>query len=191
MADHPLISFVKLFYTVSTIQHVAVLPVKLPAGTPPIGVDPTLFTQAGTYVASTTGVTAYTVPMKALFNTGASIDRYEVWSNQGRSDYVWIWGDDLAIAGTAGAASVLTGQLTCTFRTLGGNGLKLQYMEGHNVANQRVALKASGSALGFGIATFLMGSTNFITGRDGTFPAAPIWATTKLNDALRKRRNLA
>lgn len=191
MASHPLISFVKLYYTVSGIQHVAVLPALLPAGTPVIGVDPTLKNSSGTYSGSTTAVTAYVTASKGLFHSSATFDRYEIWSNQGRGDYAWIFGDDLIIVGTAVGATVLTGQLSLTFRTLGGNGLKLQWMEGWSLANQRVPLKATGATLGATVAIFVMGGTNWITGRDGFFPAAPIWATSKLNDALRHKRNLA
>jgi hypothetical protein len=81
-------------------------------------------------------------------------------------------------------------EIVYSFRTGAGGVLKIYGMEASIAANQRLPLRTSSAAPHGAIATYLMGTDGWVIGRDGGFPIAGRFITTKINDALRKKQLL-
>lgn len=178
--------FIKLFYTSNTHPHEAIIPVRFD-GTPTPGSIPNVLQASGTPQAVGTALTALITVLKPYLHTSASYTGYEVYTKAVGVDPVFVYGDDLAIAGTGATAGTPYGQIVFSFRTAQGGIVKLYVMEPITAANTRNPIRTtSGAPLG-ALATFILGSTNPVIGRDGGIPIFGMFATSKVNDALRKK----
>lgn len=183
-------AFVRIFYTSASTPHVQTLQIQ-PDGPLLVGIEPTFATKGGTGLNAGIAVNAYLNIIKAQFKTTDVFTGYEVYSQPTpTSDPLFIWADDLIIAGTLTGASIQNSQAVFTYGTVAGGLLKLYFMEGVFAIDQRVANRSSAPGIVGTITTYILGATNWIKGRDDAFPARGIFYTTKINDTLRKKQLL-
>lgn len=185
MASHSLYpGFVKLHYTSNTHPHVMVLPV-IP------GLVGSVWTVSkvlgGVYNPWTDAIDAFVIILKALLNTADTIDSADLYQLASptsvpvfRSTYL------IGVNGTQSTATVPWEQMVWTFRNDDGGHLKVYLMEGVFPLNYRKTYSAAGSTA-VALFDFVMSGAGFIFSRDEGIPIAPIFVTTKENDALRKR----
>lgn len=191
MANSLYPGFILLFYTVSTLQHKAILPVL-----PYQGVGGAWFVQT---VSSSIGVTwesavnSYASVLRGAWNAATgSVDYAELWTYESLDgDPIFRASSALTLAGNGGQPATLMQQSVITFRTKNGGISKLYIMEQALAVNQVLSPPGFGgnTVLG-GLSTLVLGSSGFVVGRDGSFPIAAIRARTKTNDALRRKRQL-
>lgn len=181
--------FIKLFYTSNGNQHIDTIPI-LFDGVPTIGLEPLLLNASGTSVTTTVGLTAYITAIKIMLHTTSSYTGFEVYSKAVGGEPIFIWGNDLSIAGTSATATVVDSQAVISFRSSQGGVAKIYIMEHTQAVNQRVAARTGAAAPVGTLVTFLLGTTNIRISRDGGRLISGIYYTTKTNDALRKKRLL-
>jgi hypothetical protein len=183
--------FVKLYYTTTSITHVQTIPV-IPSGTPTVGVMPNLTPLTGGPITLGQFMTDYMAVFRPFFSTITSVQSAEFWyAPTPTSDPIWIYDHPINLPGLTGAAASLMVQAVMTFRTALGGILKTYLMEPNSaiVANQRTA-GASLAGINLNYSNYIKGATSCFFGRDNASPQVPIFLTTKVNDALRKRRML-
>ena len=181
--------FIKLFYQANGNQHIDVIPVQ-PSGTPTPGTMPNVTDAGLNIVTALAGLTAYVTAVKAFLNTASAYTGWEFYTQAVGGDPVFIYGDDLNIAGTSVSAIIPDSQIIASYRSGNGGIGKVYIMEGTQAVNQRISGR-TGAANPVGtLYTFLLGSTNIRICRDGGRPISGLWYTTKVNDALRRKRLL-
>lgn len=178
--------FIKLRYSVSARSHVATIPIRFD-GVPTPGSDPQLLKRSGSPIAALDGVTAYWTVIKAILANTSTLTGYEVYSKSVGGDPLFLWGDDLNIAGTNVSAAIPMSQSVLTFRTTNGGILKIYIMETSAALNAKIALRVTSAAPWGAMFNYIAGADSIIIGRDGGFPSSGIWVLTKTNDALRRK----
>lgn len=177
--------FVKLFYAVASRPHVQVLPVDV-FGTPTVGIEPEFNLKNGSSDLMSACVDAWIALLQPAYHSTANFSFAEFWYKPTpESDPTWIYTYEIGEVGTAVTAATANGQAVISLRTSVGGLLKVYMMESSFVANLRDPYPFSGGFVAFH--NYLIGGTSWITGRDGGFPVVGIAATTKINDALRKK----
>lgn len=133
---------------------------------------------------------AWTLLIKPLFNNGAgnSIDRYELWKYEDESfDSTFISAYNQGVATTGTTAATVAGQVICTYRTIGGGIMKLNFMETLIAIGIRDTPPFANAVLD-DVNDFILSNANGFLGRDNTFPFAAIAAYPGTNEALFKKR---
>lgn len=181
--------FIRLYYTSNGHPHVQVLPISFDS-TPVAGTEPNLESRDGSAVAASAFMAAYLAVWRAIFPIATAWTGFEVYSKEILGDPQYIWGDDLTIVGSNGSGVQSNSQVTYTFRTNQGGVMRLVAMEAAIATTVRAPLRTTLAAPNGAIATYILGATNCIIGRDGGFPISGIFITSKVNDALRKRYTL-
>jgi hypothetical protein len=132
------------------------------------------------------------VVFRPMFSSLTTIISAEFWYQPTpTSDPIWIYEHPINLPGTTGATSVSMGQIVITFRTALGGLARLYLME--PAAAHTVNVRVNGTALtgtNLAISNYVKGPTSVFLGRDNAALMVPIFYTTKINDALRKRRML-
>lgn len=178
--------YIKLFYSSNGHGHEMVIPVRYD-GTPTPGTEPNVLQSGGTPQAVTAALTAFITVIKPYIHTSGSFTGFECYKKLAGSDPVFLYGNDLAIAGTGVTAATPYGQVVFTFRTSVGGILKIYVMEPITAPNTRSPIRTtSGAPLG-ALATYMLGATALPVGRDEGVPIFGMWSTSKVNDALRKK----
>lgn len=192
MAHNPLSpGFVKLRYTQNLLTHVQTIPVQ-PSGTPTVGVIPNLVPNSGGPIDLAQFMTDYMAVLRPLFATTTAFESAEFWYQPTpESDPIWIYTHPINLAGTGGATTTSMGQLVMTFRTaLGGlfrwYGMEMSTAFPVNTVTPSAAFTGTLLAL----SNYLKGGTSCFLARDNAKLMVAITATTKTNDALRKKRLL-
>lgn len=189
MANSLYPGFIKLFYTVSNLQHTATLPVL-----PFEGVGGWWVMIKSTSVGEiwTAAVDDYVNAVKILFTSASSSFLFaELWTyDSPESDPIFRDTYQLDQAGTATGSPVQMSQAVMSLRTEGGGILKAYLMETVLDANLIRNPPNFGHTGLNALETLLTGPSGFVVGRDGTFPIAAIRVRTKTNDALRRKRQL-
>lgn len=184
-------AFVKLYYNISSITHVQTIPVQ-PSGTPTVGTEPNVVPASGGPIALSQFITDYMVVFRPMFSSLTTIQSAEFWyMPTPTSDPIWIYDHPINLAGTTGATSTLMSQGVLTFRTALGGIFRWYGMElaAGFALNQRIA-GTSLTSQTLALSNYLKGSTSCFLGRDNAKLMVPIWYSSKINDALRKRRLL-
>jgi hypothetical protein len=180
--------FVRLRYTGSSIEHIQTLPVNV-NGLPTISEDPTFNLKGlGTKLMSE-AVDEYVDVLKGMFSNTVTINDAEFWYQpEPEDDPYWIFTHPVGVTGTAATASVPERQSVISYRSgLGHNAFHYEMeVTGDIPGSQRQNFPTTKTYVN-ALNTYLVGSTSFITARDGGFLIVPIWWTTKNNDALRKK----
>lgn len=178
-------AWIVLNYNWELRTHRALLPC-LPASVPTPGDTPTLNKRGGGTINWTAAILAYASLFKFLLSEDSTIASADFWSQPTPDDDpVWINSTALNIPG-AGAGSVQPAAVTTmTFRTIGGHLLKLLVCDPQNelLVNLRIPAPYPASVLK-DFTDYIVDTGSWVVGRDGTYPAVSIAATTKYNDAL-------
>lgn len=185
--------FFKLFYTSNGNLHVQTLPVKYD-GIPTPGQSPNVLLQSGASQAAATAIGALVALLKPLHYTGSTFTRGEYWYQaSATSSPVFIKSDDIVGgSGTSATTALPSGQAVVIFRTTAGGHLRFYVMEqSATTANACLYPPLFGGATTLqNLVNYIIGSTNFIVGRDGAYPTACVRWVTKYNDALRRKATL-
>lgn len=183
-------AFVKLFYVFSGITHIMNIPC-LPSPSPIIiGEEPSVLPKVGAAKTFTMAINELVTYFKPLFHSGTEFSNAEFWYYPTEeSDPVWVYTANVAQSGTNPNANVVMSQYVMTFRTGEGGIYKMYLMEpsttvAMNVRDAYPFNQVSVQAL----AGWIIGNGGWIVGRDGGYPATGIMLSTKVNDALRKKR---
>lgn len=180
--------FVKLFYANGTHQHHQILPV-LPDSHGP-GEEPTfLINPPGSdVIAMNTAVDAYIAVADNLFNATTNFQFAEFWNiPTPGGDPVFEYIYEIGAPGVAASANIVAAQAVLSFRTSLGGILKLYFMESALVIGNPDPFPFSNATMAALAAYFCSLSTGWVVGRDGGKPLSGLRATTKINDALRKK----
>lgn len=179
--------FVKLYYTFSTLTHVMTIPVTY-SGTPEPGEEPFFVMNDGDVTAMVSAVNTLMPLLRANFAATTEFNRAEAWYKPtDTADPVWIYTHSIGLPGTNATANVLTEQAVISFRTSAGGNKFLYLMEAPYAANIVDPFPFTTVPIA-NLCTYLTGNDGWIVGRDDGKLVVPIRLTTKLNDALRRKR---
>lgn len=175
--------FIKIFSTGQSGIHVQTL-----SYNPDILGTGGLTTKSGSILTATAGVAALVGIAKAVVTSAYSFDYWERWSQATpTADPIFQETGILGIAGTSAGTAQPAHGLSFNFRTnAGGNG-KLIMLDSTAVLQGRLRAPTYGGTAVLGIVNYLIGNTNWVTGRDNSYPIAIPSVTGKFYDALRKR----
>lgn len=182
--------FVKLYYSFNSITHVQTLPVK-PQGSITVGSEPDFEQNDGTPVAMSAAIDEYVTLFEQYFGSTTNVLYAEFWSQPlSTDDPIWVYTHAIGTVGASGTASANASQLVITYRTSLGGLFKHYFMEitGAVALNTRDPYPFVASSTNDLMSTYLMAPEGWIYGRDGGELVVPLYATSKTNDALRKRR---
>lgn len=178
-------AWIVLNYNWELRTHRALLPC-LPTSVPTPGDNPNLTVKGGGTVSWTAAILGYATLFKYLLSEDSTIASADFWSQPTPDDDpVWINSDALDIPGAGAGTVQVAAVTTMTFRTIGGNLLKLLACDSQNelLVNLRIPAPYPSSRLK-DFTDYITDAGAWVVGRDGTFPAVSIAATTKYNDAL-------
>jgi hypothetical protein len=184
-------AFVKLYYNFNNITHVQTIPV-IPSGTPTVGSLPNVTPITGSPITFAQFMTDYMVVFRPFFHNLTTIQSAEFWyQSTPTADPIWIYDHPINLTGSSGSVNTSMGQIVLTMRTALGGIYRWYAMEPSSALPLNV--RTPGAALAttvLALSNYLKGSTSCVYGRDNASLQVPIFSTTKINDALRKRRLL-
>jgi hypothetical protein len=141
----------------------------------------------GTYNPWTAAVDAFVLVLKAQLNTSDSIVSADLFTQASpTATPVFVATYSVNVAGTSSSADLALGELVLTWRTDDGGLLRMYIMECVISNNYRQSRATAGSTIQ-ALFDFVTASSGFVFGRGGGVPIAPIFATGKINDVLRKK----
>ena len=192
MADNfPGPQVIDIQYTFSAQTHHALLNCELTTSPIPgqdLG-DFNVKTRGGTTPALATAVANWITLIRPIFGTTAQFESWTLWDYVPNSfDRTFINSAVVDLAGTSGSANVASAQLIMTFRTAEGGTMKLAFMENISVPGPTIS-RATATGAVLAIFQFVEGATNWILGRDTSYPIVGINSLPGQNEALFKRRN--
>lgn len=181
--------FVKIQYTHTGLVHTMVLPVEPQSGWV-VGSEPSLEQNDGTFQPLGDAVDAFILILKAGFHSATEFLAAEAWFYDSvTSDPQWVFTHPIAVPGTHATAATPAGQAVISFRTSFGGNYRLYWMEPAGAISTGGRNSwPFGAGTQTNVANYLMGNDGWVIGRDGGKLVIPIWNTTKINDALRKKR---
>lgn len=180
-------AFIKLRYAVSSRVHYATYQVE-PEGVPVPGVEPQVRRKDGTPTLMSTAVVAWVNVIKASFFTSSDFQSAEMWYKATPTgDPIFIYSISLGTVGSSVTATRVSGQYTQTFRTVGGSVMRIMLMEPAAALTDAVDSFPYSAGTNKNISDFILGATNWIKGRDDTWPVTGMRTILKTNDALRKK----
>lgn len=183
--------FVKIKYNLGAMEHVKQFQVQA-TGTITVGEEPSFTPNIGSPILMSTAVDALIVKLKPFFGSNTSFSSAEYWNQPtAADDPTWIFTHPIGVVGTATAASDILLQAVMTFRTALGGIYRDYLMEvsGDTSVNLNVPYPFGAGTFN-DLATYLIGASGWILGRDNAALVVPIRVKTKYNDALRKKRGL-
>jgi hypothetical protein len=126
--------------------------------------------------------------LKTFFSSTSTYDSFYVFHKPSPSDPpVFIWSAALGIAGTNAGATTVANEAVFSFKTPQPGGLKVYLMEtafGNDLKAPQPATTGSDQR---NFTDYMVGSTSWVIGRNGSPPLIPLFLTTKENDHLRRR----
>lgn len=148
-----------------------------------------VLTRAGTNVTLDTAVTAWVNLIRPLFAattnfTIANLYRYA----ENSFDKTFLSTFDVNLVGSNAGGVQLNHQTILTFTTQQGNNMRVSFLDDSNALSSRIPIRDANAQIQ-AIATFLVGTTNWITARDGSYPVGRLNSSQGQNEALFKRRN--
>lgn len=183
-------SFAIIRYEHDNLVHKMTLPVVIDTGGWTIGQEPNVVRHNLGEVPFSTAVVELTDLLLPLFFTDTEFLDAEIWAYETEeSDPVWVYSFAIGEPGTGGGATQKMNQAVYSFRTTNGGLFKLFLMETYTTLS--INLRQPISTLAgdnLAIATYIVGATSWVWARDNGKPISPLWFTSKINDALRKRR---
>lgn len=175
--------FIRIFYTGVTGVHTMTL------GYEPGTINP-LHLKAGgiTELVPATAITGLITVLRPAAPTTTSFDYWERWSiSAPGADPIFQETAVIGLAGTNVAVAQPAHGMSFNYRTnLGGIG-KLLLLDDVQAFQGRQRAPLYGATTIANIVAFMLGSTNWIRGRDNGYPVAVPAVTGKYYDALRKR----
>lgn len=175
---------ITIHYTSNTHTHKQILPV---GAVTPAGASWTLPTRSGGSVDWKTAVDAYAVLIKPFFPASASIDSADLFDYESTdAPASFLDTHTIGVVGTDAGTIKPWIQTVMPLKAIGGTILRLTLME--TVIEKDVKLTYAGAAEPFcSLLAFILGSSDWIISRGGTFPSVSLGYVTKENDKLRKR----
>lgn len=180
--------YVKLYYTSNGHEHVAILPTRFPTS-PTVGEEPYVHQNSADddSVLLSAALADYATIWQLFYKATDSLNYAEAWKKPTpTADPQYIWTEPIGVNGTSTNANVPFGQLTITFRTVGGGIYKHTLMEsvvGHTVRDVYPFASSAWKQL----SDYLVGGEGWLIGRDDTKLIAPYRTTGNINKALRRR----
>lgn len=180
---------VELIYNYSGLTHKQRLNCDVTT-TPTVG-DPltsvNLKTKAGTPVIAATAIQAWVDIIKTGFANTTTFTVANLWKYVPNSfEKSFVGTMDLNTVGTFAGANTFASQRTITYRTQVGGRFRVTFLEGGFAQPQQVAVPSTGAISVIDV--FLRGTSNWVIGRDGFYPAASIWLLDGQNEALFRKR---
>lgn len=177
--------FVKLSYTGNGHAHVMVQPVLPSISGATWALEKVL---GGTYDPWTDAIDAFNVLFKACLNTSDGIVGAELWTLASESaDPIFRESYASVVAGTSGTAALPMAQIEMPHRTADGGIYRLLMMEFAGSNSNFVDRPPIASNAFKAVSDFLIASTGYVFGRDGSAPVFCTGQFGKINDALRKK----
>lgn len=182
---------VEIFYTEGSVEHKQRLNCSI-VGEAGVGEPFSAFSvdsRGGAAIALNAAVDAYIALMRPFFASTTNITIANLYKYVANSyDKSFLATYDINQLGSAVGSAQLNHQTFLTFTTQIGNNIKLTWLDDVSSSNSRIPIRDSG--VGYqAMATYLVGSTNWILARDGAFPAGRLNFVGGQNEALFKRRN--
>lgn len=130
-----------------------------------------------------------TALLQPFFSPESTLKFAEYWDKPTEADDpVYIFTFEIDNTGTnADTTPTDWSQYAFTFRTIGGGVRKIFLMETPYVPNLKTSAPYPTGSIEKALADYITGDTNWITGKDNTYPVASLHALVKTNDVLRKR----
>lgn len=185
MARHSLFpNSITINYTSNGHTHKQQLPV---GAVTPSGSSWTLPTRSGGSVDWKTAVDALVVLTKPFFPAAASLDSADLFDYEATdAPASFLDSHAIGVAGTDAGTVKPWIQTVMPFKAIGGTILRFTLVE--TVIEADVKHTYAGSAAPFcALMDFILGSSDWIITRGGTFPSVSLGYVTKINDKLRKR----
>lgn len=178
-------AFIRLRYTVATVQHTMTLPTSI-NGTITPGVSPNLNARNSPVGSFTAFIENFSGILDACFSTDCTLDNAELWSQPEPTDNpIWVYTAALNNPGDSGTPYVRAEQMVFTFRSNLGGLLRIYLMETFIPPNQTqtaAQLTSPWSTL----VNYVIGDYNFIKCRDNGWPILSLGWKSKTNDVLRR-----
>jgi hypothetical protein len=184
--------FVLVHYLNGTFPHTQKLQVT-PNGIVFPGDEPQFNTSANLPVDMSTAVDDWINLVKTVYDADTTFVSAEFWSKPTEDDDpIWIFEHPINVVGTVAGAVQLAGELVFSFRTYGGNLMKLYFMDFSDQVplNVRTALGTIGAGANANIRDYVLSGDAWFHGKDNNFAVAPLIYTTKMNDTLRRKEIL-
>lgn len=179
-------SFVKIRYTVATIEHVMTLPVEID-GAITVGESPQLKRRAASSSDFVGNLTAFTEVLDSCFDDNCAFGTGEIWSQPTPADDpLWVYTYGLANTGESTTDYLRAEQVVMTFRSTLGGLFKLYLMETYFPPNQASGYSGMAAELKT-LADYIMGESSWIKARDNGWPIACLGMKSKTNDVLRRK----
>lgn len=180
---------VEIFYTSEGRQHIQRLNCDT-VSAPSVGDAPNtinLDTRDVVGVQLDTAVAAWALLIAGTFHTSASIDSFNFWQYAPlTTNRTFITSGLLGQAGLSTSSNNGLHQATGTFRTIGGNIMKVVLLETIQTFQSRVPYATASNSLK-AISDFVVSGSNWVLARGDTFPISPLNWVGGQNEALFKR----
>lgn len=183
---------IEMFYTVSTFLHIARYNCDLTSspspGTPMTSIN--FKTRGGVATpAIPTAMASWIALIDNIYNTAASFDSYNLWQYAPlTTERTFISSDTLGINGASASVTNKNQQLTLTFRTVDGDGMRIVFLDSISTSEIRIPYVNLGVDLQL-IMDFVDSDANWILARDTSYAIAKLSGIGGENEALFKRRN--
>lgn len=152
--------------------------------------DVTLRTRSGVGADLDASANAFWGVVRGFFNGLTLCSTYNLWKrNENNDDRLFISGGTLTNPnGSNPTANTAAGQIILTWRTGGGNVMRLSLQEPVVPNNDRVPIASSFDPNTIAVNGFIMSGLNFVMARDRSFPVAPMNQSFGQNEVTFKRR---
>jgi len=186
MARHSLFpNSISINYTTNDHSHKMVLPVGVVAGSAP---GWTLPVRGGGTVDWRDAVDDFALLLAAFTDDVDSIDSADLYTYEAvDAPAEFLASHTIGQSGTSVSAAKPWVQVVFPFKAVGGNSLRLTYVEGVMDPDDRQTFASSAFAPACAVMEFILGTDDWIITRGGTFPSTSLGFTSKINDKLRKR----
>lgn len=143
----------------------------------------------GSGVAVDTALLEYIALLRPLFSGTTNItiaNLYRYFPNT--FDKTFLSTLDVNLVGTGVGAAQLNHQTMLTFTTQFGNNMRVTVLDDFNSLSTRIPIRDASAPIQ-ALATYLVGATNWIVARDGSYPIGRLNSSQGQNEALFKARN--
>lgn len=183
--------FIRITYTGQHSPHHAIFPVNIDPDSV-AGVEPQVALKDTTSVDVEDAVATMMTAWLPLLSSNQLVGLCEVYTvdvttGEGR----FIWGFDIDEVGGAGGDGVSLLMATFSFKLVNGRTYKTVVMENGFSVNTKVFAPYTPEGVLDDYAVWACGASSLIYGRGNAYPFAPISATMKTSDALRKKAGLS
>lgn len=164
-------------------------------GTPDIGTPPLdVFLETRDHAGSTLADAANALwdVVRPLFGPTYLCSTYTLWKRvPENTEKIFISAGTLTNPNGTGAAgsTVLSSQITGTWRSALGNVMKVVLLEAATTRVDSVPIPSSGDVWFIPLSTFILSPAGFVMARDRSFPVAPMKVSYGQNEKIFNRRN--